>query len=185
MRLKNEIFLHVLDWLHTNKKVRDQAHLAEIIGIDVTSMSRIMNGKSNPSEKTLRKLNEAFGNIFNMNYLRGKDPYHMLAIDLAEDIQSKKEPDRCSSPTKGLAPVGFPDGTQNQSEKDIIDLATSLIVELEHLRRQTQQELALLVQARQSFESATAQLQKLLASHNHDYFPNLAAEYSQPISPNQ
>ena len=82
MRLKNEIFLAVLDWLHFNKNVRDQAHLAEIIGIDATSMSRIMNGRNEPSEKTLRKLNEAFGNIFNMDYLRGKVPYPMLAADI-------------------------------------------------------------------------------------------------------
>jgi hypothetical protein len=48
MRLRNEIFSHVLDWLHFNKNVRDQAHLAQIIGIDAASMSRIMNGKNEP-----------------------------------------------------------------------------------------------------------------------------------------
>ena len=91
MRLKNEIFLHVLDWLHFNKNVRDQAHLAEIIGIDATSMSRIITGKNDPSEKTLRKLNEAFGNIFNMDYLRGKVPYPMLVSDLSENPQKKEK----------------------------------------------------------------------------------------------
>ena len=167
MRLKNEIFLHVLDWLHFNKNVRDQAHLAEIIGIDATSMSRIITGKNDPSEKTLRKLNEAFGNIFNMDYLRGKDPYHMLISDLDEDMQEKKEIDLGTSSTSI---------SQQKSERDIISLATDLIVELEHLRRQTQDELALLRQARQSFDTATAQLQKLLQSSRHDYFPSLAAE---------
>ena len=164
MRLRNEIFLKVLDWLHFNKNVRDQAHLAQIIGIDAASMSRIMNGRNEPSEKTLRKLNEAFGNIFNMDYLRGKAPYPMLAADI--------------KPTNFTADIGTSSISiaTKKSEKDIIDLASELIVELEHLRRQTQDELALLRQARQSFDTATAQLQKLLQSSRHDYFPSLAAE---------
>ena len=170
MRLKNEIFVHVLDWLHQEKKVRDQAHLAEIIGIDATSMSRIMNGKNAPSEKTLRKLNEAFGNIFNMNYLRGKDPYHMLASDLAEDMH----------PTTFRADLGSASTsiTQRQGE-DLLDLASHLIVELEALRHQTTTELAHLEQARQSFEKATAELRTVLATFSHqprDYFPTIAAE---------
>lgn len=166
MRLKNEIFLHVLDWLHFNKNVRDQAHLAEIIGIDATSMSRIITGKNDPSEKTLRKLNEAFGNIFNMDYLRGKVPYPMLAADLSDNPQ-KKEIDL------GTSSISI---ATKKSEKDIISLASDLIVQLEALRRQTNVELLLLKQARQSLESATSELQRLLQSSRHDYFPSLAAE---------
>lgn len=166
MRLRNEIFLAVLDWLHFNKNVRDQAHLAQIIGIDAASMSRIMNGRNEPSEKTLRKLNEAFGNIFNMDYLRGKVPYPMLVADLSENPQ-KKEIDL------GTSSISI---VTKKIEKDIISLASDLIVELEHLRRQTQDELALLRQSRQSFDTATAQLQKLLTFQRHDYFPSLAAE---------
>jgi transcriptional regulator with XRE-family HTH domain len=168
MRLKNEIFLAVLDWLHFNKNVRDQAHLAEIIGIDATSMSRIMNGRNEPSEKTLRKLNEAFGNIFNMDYLRGLVPYPMLADDPSGDIQPTNHEIDLGTSSISIA--------KRKSEKDIIDVASELIVELEALRRQTNVELVLLKQARQSFESATDQLQKLLKSSRHDYFPNLAAE---------
>lgn len=170
MRLRNEIFLAVLDWLHKNKNVRDQAHLAAIMGISTNSMSRIMTGKNDPSEVTLRKLNEAFGNIFNMDYLRGKVPYPMLAADI--------------KPTNFTADIGTSSISiaTKKSEKDIIDLASELIVELEHLRRQTQDELALLRQARQSFDTATAQLQKLLQSSRHDYFPSLAAEDTETPS---
>lgn len=167
MRLRNEIFLHVLDWLHHNKGIRDQAHLASIIGINAASMSRIMTGKNAPSEKTLRKLNEAFGNIFNMNYLRGKDPYHMLVEDEKEPKQT--EPISVDLDSSSTTITG-------KSEKDIIDTAIDLIVELEQLRRQTQNELMQLAQARQSFESATAELRKIIQSSRHDYFPNLAAE---------
>ena len=166
MRFRNEIFLAVLDWLHFNKNVRDQAHLAQIIGIDAASMSRIMNGRNEPSEKTLRKLNESFGNIFNMDYLRGKVPYPMLVADLSENPQ-KKEIDL------GTSSISI---ATKKNEKDIISLASELIVELEHLRRQTQDELALLRQARQSFDTATAEFQKIIKYQRQDYFPNLAAE---------
>jgi transcriptional regulator with XRE-family HTH domain len=164
MRLRNEIFSHVLDWLHFNKNVRDQAHLAQIIGIDAASMSRIMNGKNEPSEKTLRKLNEAFGNIFNMDYLRGKVHYPMLAADI--------------KPTNFTADIGTSSTSiaTKKSEKDIISLASDLIVELEALRKQTNVELLLLKQARQSFDTATAELQKIIKYQRQDYFPNLAAE---------
>lgn len=166
MRLRNEIFLAVLDWLHKNKNVRDQAHLAAIMGISTNSMSRIMTGKNDPSEVTLRKLNESFGNIFNMDYLRGKVPYPMLVADLSENPQ-KKEIDLGTSSTSIAT---------KKSEKDIISLASDLIVQLEALRRQTNVELLLLKQARQSFDTATAELQKLLQSSRHDYFPSFAAE---------
>ena len=167
MRLRNEIFLHVLDWLHKYKGIRDQQHLASIIGITPNSMSRIMNGRNEPSEETLRKLNEAFGNIFNMKYLRGLVPYPML-------VEDEKEP----KPTEPISvDLGSSSTTMTRkSEKDIIDTAIDLIVELEQLRRQTQNELMQLAQARQSFESATAELRKIIQSSRHDYFPNLAAE---------
>jgi len=174
MRLRNEIFSHVLDWLHFNKNVRDQAHLAQIIGIDAASMSRIMNGKNEPSEKTLRKLNEAFGNIFNMDYLRGLVPYPMLADDPSGDIQPTNHEIDLGTSSISIA--------QRKGEKDIIDLASELIAELEQLRRQTNVELVLLRQARQSLESTTSQLQKFLASQRHDYFPSLAAESNEKES---
>lgn len=172
MRLRNEIFLAVLDWLHKNKNVRDQAHLAAIMGISTNSMSRIMTGKNDPSEVTLRKLNEAFGNIFNMDYLRGKVPYPMLVADFSENPQ-KKEIDLGTSSTSIAT---------KKSEKDIISLASDLIVQLEALRRQTNVELVLLRQARQSFDTATEEFQKLLQSSRHDYFPSLAAEDTETQS---
>ena len=71
MKLKNEIFAFVLDWLVKNKGVDGQKGLSQITGISQNTVSRIMTGKVEPSDDTLRKLNDAFGGIFNMNYLRG------------------------------------------------------------------------------------------------------------------
>lgn len=81
MRLRNEIFAHVLDWLIQNNKVEDQKDLALKTGISQNTVSRIMTGKVEPSDDTLRKLNATFGNIFNMQYLRGES-----VVMLIEDV---------------------------------------------------------------------------------------------------
>lgn len=62
MRLKNEIFATVLDWLIRERYVIDQRDLSHKTGITATTISRIMTGKVEPKDETLRKLNEAFGN---------------------------------------------------------------------------------------------------------------------------
>lgn len=81
MRLSNELFVKALDWLYANNKVKDQKELAAVTGITETTISRIVNDKvKKPSEDTLRKLNNAFGGIFNMEYFRGKN-IHMIADD--------------------------------------------------------------------------------------------------------
>ena len=80
MMLKNEIFATILDWLIKNDYVDDQKDLAKKTGITPTTISRIMTGKVEPKDDTLRKLNDAFGNIFNMQYLRGRSTT-MLAKD--------------------------------------------------------------------------------------------------------
>lgn len=92
MKLKNEIFANVFEWLCENKGVRGQVGLSEKTGITETTISRIMNGTSEPSDRTLRALNKAFGNIFNMQYLQGKSEI-MLVEDViyAEEEKLKRE----------------------------------------------------------------------------------------------
>ena len=88
MRLRNEIFANVLDWLIANKGVTDQQDLAMKTGISKNTVSRIMTGKVEPKDDTLRKLNAAFGGIFNMQYLRGESVI-MLVEDLADGLSGK------------------------------------------------------------------------------------------------
>ena len=83
MRLKNEIFVSVLDWLVKNKGIDGQKGLAEATGISENTISRIVTGKVQPSNATLRTIADKFG--LNMDYLRGYDPYHMLLSDLEYD----------------------------------------------------------------------------------------------------
>ena len=86
MKLRNEIFATVLDYLIKEKKVQNQKDLSIKTGITQTTISRIMKGKVEPEDDTLRKLNNAFGNIFDMDYLRGKS-----TIALVEDVLYYKD----------------------------------------------------------------------------------------------
>jgi transcriptional regulator with XRE-family HTH domain len=99
MKLKNEIFAFVLDWLVKNKGVDGQKGLSQITGISQNTVSRIMTGKVEPSDDTLRKLNDAFGGIFNMNYLRGistvmfiEDQMYYAQHPDEHPLYKKKEP---------------------------------------------------------------------------------------------
>lgn len=80
MKLKNEIFASALDWLVAHQKVDGQKSLAKVLGISENTISRIMTGKVEPSDDTLRKLSEKFG--FNMAWLRGSDPSYMFPEDI-------------------------------------------------------------------------------------------------------
>lgn len=88
MMLKNEIFACVLDWLIKNKYVDGQKDLAQKTGITQTTISRIMTGKVEPTDTTLRKLNSAFGDIFNMQYLRG----HSTTMLMKDAIYYEQHP---------------------------------------------------------------------------------------------
>ena len=89
-KLKNELFRVAVDYLFTEKKVGSQKELAEKIGITEPSLSRVMNGGRTVSDKTIYKMNEAFGGIFNMAYFRGEDQLCMLMEDL---IYYKQHPE--------------------------------------------------------------------------------------------
>jgi len=71
MKEKNRVFAKVFDWLYQQGKAIDQTDIARKTGISATTISRIMNhGVGRPDEKTIRKFNAAFGNIFNPDFLR-------------------------------------------------------------------------------------------------------------------
>ncbi|MFW5570376.1 MAG: helix-turn-helix domain-containing protein [Prevotella sp.] len=92
MRLKNEIFATVLDRLIREHYVIDQRDLSHKTGITATTISRIMTGKVEPKDETLRKLNAAFGNMFNMQYLRGQSNTMLVADQ--EEATSLHEDDK-------------------------------------------------------------------------------------------
>ncbi len=100
MRLKNEIFVSVLDWLVKNRGIDGQKGLAEATGISTNTISRIVTGKVQPSDSTLRVISEKFG--INMEYLRGRDAHHMLIEDLIADANPQESPNTHESPSVDL-----------------------------------------------------------------------------------
>ena len=78
MNIKNDIFASALDWLVQNKGIDGQKGLAEATGISANTISRIMTGKVQPSDATLRVLADKFD--FNMEWLRGR-PGQLMFID--------------------------------------------------------------------------------------------------------
>lgn len=89
--LGNECFRVALDYLYKNNLVADQSELSQKTGLSQKSISQILNNRvKKPSESTIRKLNEAFGNIFNPEYFRGHS-IHMLLEDAVYYAQHPEE----------------------------------------------------------------------------------------------
>ena len=79
MRLSNELFARAVYWLIDKKKVEDQQELSKVTGITETTISRILNDKvKKPSQETIRKLLDAFPDIFNPSYFWGEDIYMIM-----------------------------------------------------------------------------------------------------------
>lgn len=117
--IRNERFRVALDYLYKNGLVADQRELSVKTGLSQKSISHILNNRvQNPSEATIRKLNEAFGNIFNPEYFRCNSE-HMLAD---EPVQaSEPAPDYVALPTWA---------------DSIIQLVTEQVKTIEDLRRE-------------------------------------------------
>ena len=117
--IRNERFRVALDYLYKNGLVADQRELSVKTGLSQKSISHILNNRvQNPSEATIRKLNEAFGNIFNPEYFRCNSE-HMLAD---EPVQaSEPAPDYVALPTWADA---------------LIQMVTEQVKTIEDLRRE-------------------------------------------------
>lgn len=77
-KMKNNLFMVAVDHLYKEKLVDSQKSLAEKIGISEAALSRIKNGTKTVSDETLRKMNAAFGGIFNMAYFRGESTKFLI-----------------------------------------------------------------------------------------------------------
>lgn len=89
----NECFRVVLDWLYQNGKVSDQQELAEKTGLSEKTISQILNNKVKKiSDATIRKLNEAFENIFNPAYLRGQSVFMLSEDEMYYNLHPEENP---------------------------------------------------------------------------------------------
>lgn len=118
----------MLDWLIREHYVIDQRDLSHKTGITATTISRIMTGKVEPKDETLRKLNAAFGNMFNMQYLRGQSTTMLVADQ--EQATSLHEDEKTLYTT-------IPTWADN-----LIDIMSEQIKENEALNRELRQSIS-------------------------------------------
>ena len=95
MRLRNNIFAAAFDYLKREKGIKTQKRLAELMGVSEDTVTRILKDRCDVTEDIITKLQTASGCIFNLQWLRGEDAYHMLASDVAEyrvDMAAENDP---------------------------------------------------------------------------------------------
>ena len=86
MRLRNNIFAAAFDYLKREKGIKTQKRLAELMGVSEDTITRILKDRCEVTEDIITKLQTASGCIFNLQWLRGEDPIHMLAKDLNDGM---------------------------------------------------------------------------------------------------
>ena len=139
--VRNECFRVAMDYLFKNGLIADQSELSQLTGISETSISRILNNRvKEPSEATIRKLNDAFGNIFNPEYFRGHS-IHLLMEDVAYYAQHpEKDPSsRHYVPIEERMEAAEPSQDYQPIPKwadSIIQLVSTQVRTIEDLRRE-------------------------------------------------
>lgn len=88
MRKRNNIFAAAFDYLKREKGIKRQKHLAQLMGVSEDTITRILKDRCEVTEDIITKLQTASGCIFNLQWLRGEDATHMLAQDLADDVEN-------------------------------------------------------------------------------------------------
>ena len=139
--VRNECFRVALDYLYKNGLVVDQKELSEKTKLSQTAISRILNNRvKEPSEASIRKLNEAFGNIFNPEYFRGHS-VHLLMEDADYYAQNpeKAPSSRYCVPIEERIEAAEPAQEYQAMPKwadSIIQLVSTQVRTIEDLRRE-------------------------------------------------
>ena len=92
MKLRNNIFAAAFDYLKRNTDIKTQKELARRMGVTESTITRILRDYVDVTEDIITKLQTASGCIFNLQWLRGEDAEHMLAIDLIDEPKHTPPP---------------------------------------------------------------------------------------------
>jgi transcriptional regulator with XRE-family HTH domain len=162
--IKNERFRNAIDCLYAQKLIESDVDAASKIGISKSGFSRLLNDRKSVSDETLRKMNDAFGGIFNMAYFRGESDFLLV-----EDAKQKAVSPSTDEPTA-----------------NIIELYASLIQDIERIRQQLKAELAEVqalkheyITARDDFRKAITLLHPSIQYNNPNDQPRMAAENTE------
>ena len=129
MDLRNKIFAAAFDELRRNHGIKTQKELARRMGVNENTITRILKGYTEVTEDMITKLQTASGCIFNLQWLRGEDMYHMLAEDVPKPEEHPQSapsvPDPSSIMNAALAAQMQTIETQKQTIASLIREAAS------------------------------------------------------------
>lgn len=165
---ENEIFKQMLDWIYANTEAHNQADVARKSGLFEATISRALNGKiKRVKQETLRKVNSAFGNVFNPAWLRG-DSDIMLVADLAP-ISSTQSQTTTPSETDTADMSSLINAALAAKDETIMSLKRELSTKddlIAALREQITDHNQLMRATRQQADDLTKKYSDLLQAHN-------------------
>lgn len=86
-----EIFLKMVDWIVDNTTMQNPTDVARKAGLNASNFSKIKIGINKTVKyETMQKLNNAFGNPFNPDWMRGKSDV-MLVSDIAQNCSETQK----------------------------------------------------------------------------------------------
>lgn len=165
---ENEIFKQMLDWIYANTEAHNQADVARKSGLFEATISRALNGKiKRVKQETLRKVNSAFGNVFNPAWLRG-DSDIMLVADLAP-ISSTQSQTTMPGETDTADMSSLINAALAAKDETIMSLKRELSAKddlIAALREQITDHNQLMRATRQQADDLTKKYSDLLQAHN-------------------
>jgi len=165
---ENEIFKQMLDWIYANTEAHNQADVARKSGLFEATISRALNGKiKRVKQETLRKVNSAFGNVFNPAWLRG-DSDIMLVADLAP-ISSNQSQTTTTGETDTPDMSSLINAALAAKDETIMSLKRELSTKddlIAALREQITDHNQLMRATRQQADDLTKKYSDLLQAHN-------------------
>ena len=138
---RNENFAEAFRYIRRNTGVRFQNELADMVGVSKDTITRILRCYTEATDDFLDKFNAAFGDIFNYQWLRGNSE-----IMLAKDVKPEPKPQP---------------RTEAEGAVTLLELYTTLIKEVESIRRDLNAQMQRTIQLNAQLESQIARMEKL------------------------
>lgn len=164
MKLRNNIFAAALDYLKRNTDIKTQKELARRMGVTETTITRILKDYTEVTEDIITKLQTASGCVFNLQWLRGEDSEHMLAVDV---VDTPKESHPVIDPSSMVNAIIASHNVALAAKDETIAGLQARIVDLEH----TIADKETIIKAR---EARIVALERQLASYatsDLDHYP--------------
>ena len=177
MRLRNNIFAAAFDYLKRNKGIKTQKQLAQLMGVSEDTITRILKDRTEVTEDIITKLQTASGCIFNLQWLRGEDATHMLAQDLADDVDNVKPEQGMPDPSSMVNALLAKSDETISALKSVIETKDEQIADL---RRELEDKSDHI----ETLKHRCAELRRIIDAHNFNidalpFPPGVADKTSQ------